>query len=127
MTIRRDNTSGYPGVSFKKKARKWRVTISINKKQTYVGTYKSLEEAVDARKEAELKYYGESQKMRSDNTSGCTGVYFHKKSGRWMVQISINRKTIYLGLYGTFEEAVEIRKEAERKYYGNYTLVDSSK
>lgn len=33
------------------------------------------------------------------NRSGYTGVYQHKKSGKWVAQITFKRKTYYLGAY----------------------------
>ncbi|MDB4301961.1 AP2 domain-containing protein [bacterium] len=47
------------------------------------------------------------------------------KSGRWKVSIGANTKVHHLGTYDTFEEAVEVRFNAEEKYWGrrtNYNL-----
>lgn len=59
--------------------------------------------------------------MQSNNTSGVTGVGFDKKSGKWVARIGINRKQIILGLFSDFNEAVKIRKEAEKIYHGEYS------
>ena len=69
-TLLSNNTSGYNGVSFDKKASKWRVYIYINGKQKTVGRFTNIEDALLARKEAEIEYYGEyaydySQKLYS--------------------------------------------------------------
>jgi len=50
-----DNTSGYKGVGWHKKARKWRVTLGKN----HLGLYSDLNEAITVRKKEELKVYGE--------------------------------------------------------------------
>ena len=42
-----------------KKGKKWRVEIVVNGKKIRCGRYKTIEEAAKARKEAELKYFGE--------------------------------------------------------------------
>jgi len=55
-------------------------------------------------------------KMRSDNTSGVVGVYWHKKTGRWSAQIGIPRQYKYLGRYRDWFEAVCVRKSAELKH-----------
>lgn len=55
---RSKNTSGKTGVYFYKKYSKWEVKISVNKRQVYVGMYENFEDAVKAREDAELKYYG---------------------------------------------------------------------
>ena len=54
-----NNTSGAVGVSFHKKSNKWEAHIRVNKKKIYLGLFESFENAVKARKEAELKYFGE--------------------------------------------------------------------
>lgn len=51
------NTSGYKGVSFDKKAKKWRALIGFKKKSYHLGYFDKLEDAVKARREAEKKYY----------------------------------------------------------------------
>lgn len=54
---RKDNSSGYNGVD--KDGNKWRVRISVKGKRIPIGEYDTYEEAVEKRKEAELKYWGE--------------------------------------------------------------------
>jgi hypothetical protein len=51
------NKSGYTGVVWSKKAKKWIVQISINKNQKYLGSFKNLDDAIKARKDAEKKYW----------------------------------------------------------------------
>jgi len=66
-----------------------------------------------------------NQKMRCDNTSGYTGVDYDKRRKKWRARISVNRKEIHLGLFDTFEEAVESRINAEIKYFGDFRRVDN--
>ena len=47
------------------------------------------------------------------NTSGVTGVYWDKAGSKWYASIKINGKQKRLG-YFDFDEAVAVRKEAER-------------
>lgn len=49
-----------------------------------------------------------------NNTSGQTGVEFIKPTGRWRVVIQINNRNFSFGHYDTFEDAVRVRKEAEK-------------
>lgn len=58
--------------------------------------------------------------LQSNNTSGVTGVCWHKTSEKWMSYIKINQKKIHLGLFDDFNEAVEARKKAEEFYFGEY-------
>ncbi len=57
----------------------------------------------------------EASKRRTmkSNTSGYTGVYLNKKTGRWVAQITFKRKTYYLGSYKNIEDAVAARKRGE--------------
>lgn len=55
--------------------------------------------------------------MTSNNKSGAVGVYWHKKNNRWFSQIIVNRKTIHLGSFTDFNEAVMARKRAEMEYH----------
>lgn len=61
-----------------------------------------------------------NQKVRSTNTSGRTGVQFHKHRGKWMAVIRNNGKYECLGYYAKFEDAVKAREAAEIKY--GYTV-----
>ena len=58
----------------------------------------------------------------SNNKSGCRGVGYDKSCKLWKAKIQYNRKLIYLGGFKTKEEAVRARKEAERKYYGDFAF-----
>lgn len=51
------NTSGKTGVSLTKKGM-WRAYISFKKKTIYLGDFSSMNEAIRAREEAELRFYG---------------------------------------------------------------------
>lgn len=57
-----------------------------------------------------------NQKRRGNNTSGHTGVSFNKQLKKWDVRIHSNNKQFYLGSFTEKEDAVAVRKEAEKKY-----------
>lgn len=61
-----------------------------------------------------------SSKTYINNTSGRKGVYWDKSRNKWMVQITVNKKTYHLGRYDNFEDAVKIRLEAEQKYHKDF-------
>ena len=62
-----NNTSGTMGVSFCKNSNKWRARICVDKKTIYLGYYEEIEDAIKARKEAEIKYFGEyAPRVRED-------------------------------------------------------------
>lgn len=52
-----DNKSGFHGVSWHKRDKRWRATIVVNKVQIHLGNYLNKEDAVLARLRAE-KFYG---------------------------------------------------------------------
>lgn len=52
-TVRRNNTSGVPGVGWTPSKGLWRATICFKGKRYYLGGYKRFEDAVHARKRAE--------------------------------------------------------------------------
>lgn len=50
-----NNKSGHKGVSWAKHNKKWEASIKIHGKKTYLGCYADIEDAIKARKLAELK------------------------------------------------------------------------
>lgn len=52
-------SSGFKGVHYRSDSGKWRATINKDGTKYNLGTYKNLEDAVKARLDGELKYYGE--------------------------------------------------------------------
>ena len=54
--------------------------------------------------------------MQSNNTSGITGVHWHKAGNKWQAQIMGNGRRITLGSFDSIEEAAVARKEAATKY-----------
>ena len=60
--------------------------------------------------------------IRSDNTSGVKGVYWNSRKNKWGVEISANKKNIFLGYYDKLEDAEIARKNGEEKYFGEYNI-----
>jgi hypothetical protein len=63
-------------------------------------------------------------KLKS-NTSGMVGVQQRKwRDGTivWRPTININAKPVKLGTFKTADEALQVRREAELKYYGQYVV-----
>lgn len=53
---------------------------------------------------------------QNNNSSGVTGVAWHKRDGCWRVHITVGGKHISGGYFKSFEEAVAKRKELEAQY-----------
>lgn len=54
--------------------------------------------------------------LRTNNTSGVTGVTWWKTGGYWVARITIWRRVEHLGYFKRFEDAVAARKAAEEAY-----------
>tara|TARA_R110000765_G_C18627492_1_gene572477 strand:+ start:64 stop:594 length:531 start_codon:yes stop_codon:yes gene_type:complete len=67
---------------------------------------------------------GRNRKFQRNNTSGVTGVCWLKKRKRWVAQIKINGKPMWVGSYVNKEDAMQARKEAEKKYFGEFRRSD---
>lgn len=63
--------------------------------------------------------------IRKDNITGCTGVYWNKQKNKWVANIVFGGKQIYLGSFDDFKDAVKTRKEAEEKYFGEFSYDNS--
>lgn len=61
-----------------------------------------------------------------NNTSGITGVYFNKPSGKWMSYIRDNGKMIYLGIFHTKQEAEFVRIGAAAELHGDFATANNT-
>lgn len=68
---------------------------------------------------------GKNLSLKKNNTSGVTGVRYEKKQNKWYATIMVNYKSINLGYFDDFSEAVKCRYEAEEKYFGKYSYNNS--
>lgn len=57
--LRRNNTSGFKGVSWDKDRRKWQATIRCNDKRYHLGRFDAIEEAAAAYDAAAIHFFGE--------------------------------------------------------------------
>lgn len=59
-----------------------------------------------------------------NNTTGVTGVY-HRRN-KWYSMIMKDGENINLGYFDKFDDAVKARKEAEDKYFGEFSYDNSN-
>ena len=59
-------------------------------------------------------------KLKKNNSSGYPGISYLTNIGKFRVRIMVNRKEIALGRYNTFEEALKVRVNAEKKYFKQF-------
>jgi hypothetical protein len=64
----------------------------------------------------------QNRKRRSDNTSGISGVSWHKKTKKWRARVYAGGTRIYLGYFDTVEAAAIARQTAMKKlgYHPNH-------
>ncbi len=117
-----NNTSGITGVQ--KRGNKWAANIVVKSKFYWLGSYKNIDDAVKIRKDAEkhvktgdfVEWFEQNHssgvRKQLNNTSGVTGV--SKKAKHWVAQIGTGGKNYRLGSYKNKDDAVKIRKDAEK-------------
>ena len=69
---------------------------------------------------------GQNQKINSKNTSGYTGVCWSKTHNKWRAHIKLNGKQIFLGYHTDINNAINARRNAEEKYFGEYSYKNST-
>lgn len=59
-------------------------------------------------------------KISTTNKTGVKGVHWSQERQKWSAQIGVKNKTISLGRFNSFEEAVNARFIAEQKFHGEF-------
>lgn len=60
------------------------------------------------------------KKPTKANKSGIIGVYWDKSRGKWKADIKFKSKKYNLGRFEFIEDAIEARKEAEKRIFGDF-------
>lgn len=68
-----------------------------------------------------------NKKIQSNNTSGVTGVSFHKRKQQWYARISFKGKSHSLGYFDDINDAIKARKAAEKMTFDQFTSSLSKK
>lgn len=61
-----------------------------------------------------------NSRMRPNNTSGVKGVSWHKRNEKWQAQVTIQRRRVGLGYFGTIEEAAAAIAQERAKLHGEF-------
>lgn len=65
-----------------------------------------------------------NRKLNCDNTSGFKGVVMHKQKQKYMAQIGVDGKNIFLGYHETKEDAARKYNIAAKKYHGKFARIN---
>lgn len=63
--------------------------------------------------------------LQENNTTGNVGVRWHSRDNIWEAWISVCNESIYLGRFENKQDAIEARRVAENKYFGEYGFENS--
>ena len=64
-----------------------------------------------------------NKKRQKNNKSGKTGVFFDKQNNKWRAYIKYQGKQYSLGTFINKEDAIKVRIEAEKKYFGEFQYI----
>ena len=62
--------------------------------------------------------------LLSNNKCGITGITFDLECKKWIAKIRVNSKSMKLGEFDNFEDALIARRNAEEKYFGEYRRIN---
>jgi hypothetical protein len=62
-----------------------------------------------------------NRKKPKHNKSGIKGVHYHKKTGKWTIEVAYNKKKYYGGIFDNLQEAEIQVKALREKIHGEYT------
>lgn len=111
-------SSIYTGVVYREKLNTYQVTVSVNGKHVYIGTYKDELEAsgvylsaVSAHEKGLFEQFYNSiiEKRLSKQTSRHEGIGYVKASGKWSARVNVNGRRVSVGSFKTEQEAHNAR------------------
>ena len=65
-----------------------------------------------------------NRKIQKNTTSQYKGVYWHKLTGKWLAQITINRKHIHLGLFDNERTAAFAYNLAAKRHFKEFAFLN---
>jgi len=99
--VQRNNKSGVTGVSWNGRENKWAVDIGVDGRNIRVGGFHAFDDAVVARHQAELKYWGEPRPKPRPKQRRTGTVKWNKPNKKWEACL----RSRYLGIFADRNEA----------------------
>ena len=65
--------------------------------------------------------------LQKNNTSGYPGVNWSKREQKWRARIKVDGREKYLGLFDDKNDAIKAKKDAEEKYFKDFSYENSQK
>ncbi|MFN7610552.1 MAG: HNH endonuclease signature motif containing protein [bacterium] len=62
----------------------------------------------------------QNRKLQSNNSSGASGVYYHKNAGKWAARAGANKKSVWIGLFDSKIEATNARHSFAKTQFGEF-------
>lgn len=57
--------------------------------------------------------------IKRNNTSGYKGVWFDKTRNKWVSELMLNQRKVFMKRFSDKEEAITARLQAEKEYFNN--------
>ena len=68
-----------------------------------------------------IKQNGQNKSVAKNNTSGFTGVSFNRNRGKRISRLMKDGVSKFLGAFDNIEDAIDARKAAEEKFFGEFS------
>lgn len=72
-------------------------------------------------RQATSRQNGANKSMQKNNTSGAKGVHFHKRRGKWQVNVSRFNKGLHGGYFDSKEEAIAAYAKLSAEHFGEFS------
>ena len=80
----------------------------------------TLDNRIENLREASKSQNARNSKVYKNNVSGITGVRWDNQKQKWQSSIRVNSIQTHLGFFEEINDAIESRKKAEEKYFGEF-------
>jgi hypothetical protein len=119
---KKNGTSQYVGVSWNTLNNRWKARININNKVKHLGYFTDEYEAhLEYEKALKMYHDGDLSFMKpKEYSSKYKGVYWAKSNNKWRVDIKIDGKRKYLGLFTDEYEAHLAYQKALNEYQNKF-------